>query len=119
MRILRRYLAVSLLLCVVCAVYLTARDVALPDVSRIDRAIKEAEPRQEASENNAFTTTIKGYTYTLTPRAEYEIAGLVVSQHRSTAAMRCSTSTTRPIPATSGTSASSGVKRSRTGRTGR
>ena len=82
MRILQRYLAVSLLLCVVCAVYLAARDVALPDVSRIDRAIKEAEPRQEASEKDAFTTTIKGYTYTLTPRAAYEIAGLVVSQHR-------------------------------------
>ena len=82
MRILQRYLAVSLLLCVVGAGYLTARDVALPDVSRVDRAIKEAEPRQEASEKDAFTTTIKGYTYTLTPRAAYEIAGLVVSQHR-------------------------------------
>jgi hypothetical protein len=30
----------------------------------------------------AFTTTIKDYTYTLTPRATYDIAGLVVSQHR-------------------------------------
>jgi hypothetical protein len=81
-RILQRYLAVSLLLCVVGAGYLTARDVALPDVSRVDRAIKEAEPLQEATERGAFTTTIKGYTYTLTRRVAYEIAGLVVSQHR-------------------------------------
>jgi hypothetical protein len=81
-RILQRYLTVSLLLCLVCAGYLTTRDVALPDVSRIDRAIKDAEPLQRASERGVFTTTIKGYTYTLTPRAAYEIAGLVVSQHR-------------------------------------
>jgi hypothetical protein len=56
--------------------------VPLPEPSRIDRRITEAEPIQEASERRAFTTTIKGYTYTLTPRATYAIAGLVVSQHR-------------------------------------
>jgi hypothetical protein len=81
-RVLQRYLAISLLLCVAGAVSFTAREVALPDVSRIDRAIKEAEPLQRASERGAFSTTIKGYTYALTPRAAYEIAGLVVSQHR-------------------------------------
>jgi hypothetical protein len=81
-RILQRYLTVSLLLCLVGAGYLATRDVALPDPSRIDRAIKDAEPLQRASERGAFTTTIEGYTYTLTPRAAYEIAGLVVSQHR-------------------------------------
>lgn len=82
MRILRRGLAVSFLLSVVCASYLTLRAVPLPEPSRIDRRIKEAEPIQETSEPQAFTTTIKGYTYTLSPRATYAIAGLVVSQHR-------------------------------------
>lgn len=82
MRILQRYLAVSLLLCVAGAVYFSAREAALPDVSEVDRAIKEAEPLQQASDRGDFTTTIKGYTYALTPRAAYEIAGLVVSQHR-------------------------------------
>lgn len=81
-RILQRYLAISFLLCVVGTIYLTLRDVPLPEPSRIDRAVKEAEPLQEASEGDAFTTTIKGYTYTLTPRATYVISGLVVSQHR-------------------------------------
>ena len=36
----------------------------LPDVSRIDRAIKGAGPLQGATERGAFTTTIKGYTNT-------------------------------------------------------
>jgi hypothetical protein len=81
-RILQRYLTISFLLCVVGAIYFALRDVPLPEISRIDRAIKEAEPLQEASGTRAFTTVIKGYTYTLTPRARYEIAGLVVSQHR-------------------------------------
>ena len=64
------------------AIYLTVRDVLLPEVSRIEGANKEAEPLQAASDGHAFTTTIKGYTYTLTPRATYDISGLVVSQHR-------------------------------------
>lgn len=85
MRILQRYLAISLLLCVVCAIYFALREVSLPEVARIDRTIREAEPLQEVSERAAFTTTIGGYTYTLTPRATYEISGLVVSQHRSDA----------------------------------
>jgi hypothetical protein len=62
--------------------YLSLRDMPLPEVSRIGSAIKEAEPLQEASDRRAFTTAIKGYTYTLTPRATYDISGLVVSQHR-------------------------------------
>jgi hypothetical protein len=64
------------------AIYLTVRDVPLPEISRIEGANKEAEPLQAASDGHAFTTTIKGYTYTLTPRATYDISGLVVSQHR-------------------------------------
>lgn len=82
MRILQRYLAIAVLLCVICALYLSLRDVPLPDVSHIDGTIKAAEPLQEASDGRAFTTTIKGYTYVLTPRATYAISGLVVSQHR-------------------------------------
>jgi len=81
-RTLQRYLAISLLLCAVCALYLTLRDVPLPGPSRIDRRISDAEPVQEATDGAVFTTTIKGYTYTLTPRATYAISGLVVSQHR-------------------------------------
>jgi hypothetical protein len=82
LRILQRYLAVALFLCLICAIYLSLRDVALPGSSRIDITIKEAEPLQEPSDGRAFTTTINGYTYALTPRATYAIAGLVVSQHR-------------------------------------
>ena len=82
MRILQRCLGVAFLLCVVGATYLSLRAVPLPDLARIDRAITEAEPVQGASDRPPFTTTIKGYTYTLTPRATYAIAGLVVSQHR-------------------------------------
>jgi hypothetical protein len=81
-RVLQRYLAISFLLCVVGAICFALRDVPLPEISRIDRTIKESEPLQEASGARTFTTIIKGYTYTLTPRASYEIAGLVVSQHR-------------------------------------
>jgi hypothetical protein len=115
MRILQRCLGVAFLLCVVGAIYLSLRAVPLPDLTRIDRAITEAEPVQGASDRPPFTTTIKGYTYTLTPRATYAIAGLVVSQHRGDALP----STTRRIPVISGTSASCGARTSRTGRTGR
>ncbi len=82
MRTVQRWLGISLVACVICATYLSLRDVALPEASSIDRAIKEAEPLQEISHGRAFTTTIKGYTYTLTPKATYDISGLVVSQHR-------------------------------------
>ncbi len=82
MRTVQRWLGISLVACVICATYLSLRDVALPEASSIDRAIKEAEPLQEISHGRVFTTTIKGYTYTLTPKATYDISGLVVSQHR-------------------------------------
>jgi hypothetical protein len=72
----------AFLLCVVCAIYLALRDAPLPEPSRIASTIKEAEPLQEANDRGAFITTIKGYTYTLTPKATYDIFGLVVSQHR-------------------------------------
>jgi len=79
---LQRYLAIALLACVVGAISLAVRDVDLPEIARVDRAIKEAEPVQEATGKDVFTTTIEGYVYTLTPRATYDISGLVVSQHR-------------------------------------
>lgn len=82
MRAIQRCLSISFVVCVICAIYLSLRDVALPDASLIDRTIKEAEPLQDVSDRRAFTTIIKGYTYTLTPKATYDISGLVVSQHR-------------------------------------
>lgn len=82
MKGLQRCLTIALLACVVGAIYLTVRDVDLPEVDRIDRVVTETEPVQEATGSSSFTTTIKGYVYTLTPRATYDIAGLVVSQHR-------------------------------------
>jgi len=79
---IQRWLAVAFLLCSCWALYLSWRDVPLPDASLIDETIRAGEPLQTASDRPAFTTVIKGYTYTLTPRATYDISGLVVSQHR-------------------------------------
>jgi hypothetical protein len=69
LRVIQRWLAISLVACVICAIYLSLRNVAPPDASLIDRTIKEAEPLQQLSDGRAFTTIIKGYTYTLTPKA--------------------------------------------------
>ena len=82
MKIVQRYLAISLAVCVIGALYLSFREVALPETSRIDRTLTEGEPLQEPSDRPAFTARIEGYTYTLVPRATYAISGLVVSQHR-------------------------------------
>jgi hypothetical protein len=82
MKTVQHCVAVALVLCVGGAIYLSLRDVALPDASLIDVAIKESEPVQDASDQRPFTAIIKGYTYNLTPRATYDISGLVVSQHR-------------------------------------
>jgi hypothetical protein len=82
LRILQHGLGILLLACVICAGYLSVREVTLPDVPSIHSAIKEGEPLQEISDAKPFTTTIKGYTYALTPKATYDISGLVVSQHR-------------------------------------
>ena len=82
MRALQHYLAVVLLACVLAATYLSLREVALPEVTAVDRTIAEGEPHQQVSDARTFTKTIRGYTYTLTPRASYDISGLVVSQHR-------------------------------------
>ena len=82
MRNAQHAVAIGLVLCLVGAVYLSFRDVVLPDAPLIDPSIKQGEPRQESSDLRPFTVTIKGYTYTLTPKASYDISGLVVSQHR-------------------------------------
>lgn len=82
MRLLQRCLVLALIGCVAGAGYLSFREITLPDASAIDPTIKESEPLQEVGAPPAFTTIIEGYTYTLTPRATYEIGGLVVSQHR-------------------------------------
>ena len=82
MRILQRALTLGLVLAVVGALYFSLREVPLPEPARIDRLIAQGEPVQEASDRAPFTTTIQGYTYRLTPRARYDITGLVVSQHR-------------------------------------
>jgi hypothetical protein len=81
-RTLQHYLAVALLLAVGGAIYFEIREAPLPEALRIHRLVSDGAPQQEASDRAPFTTTIKGYTYTLTPRATYDIAGLVVSQHR-------------------------------------
>ena len=81
MKVTQRWLAMVFVLCSCVATYLSLRDVDLPGPSLIHETIKESEPAQGASARPAFTTVIKGYTYTLTPRAVYDISGLVVSQH--------------------------------------
>jgi hypothetical protein len=81
MRLLARCLMLALIGCVAGAGYLSLREIALPDASVIDPTLKESEPLQQVSVRPAFTTIIEEYTYTLTPRATYDIAGLVVSQH--------------------------------------
>jgi hypothetical protein len=78
----QRYLSILLAVCVIGAIYLSFREAALPEVSRIHRTLTEGEPLQEPSDRPAFTALIKGYTYTLVPKAAYVISGLVVSQHR-------------------------------------
>ena len=82
MRTLQRGLAIGLLLAIAGALYFGIRDVPLPEAFRIHRQVTEGEPLQEPAARPPFTTTIAGYTYTLTPRATYDISGLVVSQHR-------------------------------------
>jgi hypothetical protein len=81
MNVVQRCLAILFVSSVIGAVYLSFRDIALPDASVIDDSVKMTEPLQGATDRQVFTTVIKGYTYTLTPRASYDISGLVVSQH--------------------------------------
>ncbi len=81
MKAVQRCLAVLFVSSVIGAVYLSFRDVALPDASAINDSIKLGEPLQSPTDRAVFTTVIRGYTYTLTPRASYDISGLVVSQH--------------------------------------
>jgi hypothetical protein len=82
MTLAQHCLALAFGLCVVGAIYLSFRDIPLPEASRIDDAITEGEPLQAVSNQRVFTAVIKGFTYTITPRATYTISGLVVSQHR-------------------------------------
>jgi hypothetical protein len=82
MKVAQNCLALTFALCVIGAIYLSVRDIALPEPSRIDSTITEGQPLQAVSDQRVFTAIIKGYTYTITPRATYDIAGLVVSQHR-------------------------------------
>jgi len=82
MKTAQRYLALALAITVVGAVYLSLRDVPLPEASVIDAAVADGEPAQTETDQPAFTAVIDGYTYAITPRASYDIAGLVVSHHR-------------------------------------
>ncbi len=82
MRRVQRLLAIGLLVAVAASLYFAIRDVPLPATFRIRPQVIEGEPRQETTDRAPFTTTIAGYTYRLTPRATYDITGLVVSQHR-------------------------------------
>src|SRR5262245_33281562 len=82
MKTAQTYLALAIAVTVVGAVYLSLRDEPLPEASVIDAALAEGEPVQTATDQAPFTTVIDGYTYAITPRAAYDIAGLVVSHHR-------------------------------------
>jgi hypothetical protein len=82
LKTLQRALGIACLVCAICAIYLSLRTIALPDVSAVDSTVKDGEPIQEVSTGRPFTTVIKGFTYALTPKATYDISGLVVSQHR-------------------------------------
>jgi hypothetical protein len=82
MRTAQHALAIALVFCVAAALYLSLRDLPLPDAILIGDTIKESEPIQEVVDQRPFTMTINGYTYTLTPMASYDISGLVVSHHR-------------------------------------
>ena len=53
------------------ATYLSLRDIPLPDASFIDDTLRKTEPLQEASTKPVFSAIIKGYVYTLTPKATY------------------------------------------------
>jgi hypothetical protein len=85
MKTAQHCVAVALILCIVAAFYLSFRHVDLPDGAHIDASIKDSEPFQEATDQPPFAVSIAGHTYTLTPRASYDISGLVVSQHRGAA----------------------------------
>src|SRR5262249_11276455 len=74
--------AIALALCVAAAIYLSFRDVALPEASGVDAVIRESEPLQGPSAQRPFAVTIDSYRYALAPKATYDIPGLVVSQHR-------------------------------------
>jgi len=87
MRAAQHGLAIALVLCIGAALYLSLRDVALPGPAQIDSSVTESAPIQTAAHHRPFTATIAGYTYTLTPRAGYDISGLVVSQHRGDAVL--------------------------------
>ncbi len=82
MRIVQLYLTIALVLAVVGAIYFSLREVPLPEPARIAPRIGQGEPVQGASDREPIIPTIGGYTYRLTPRASYDITGLVVSQHR-------------------------------------
>jgi hypothetical protein len=53
---------------------------ALPDPDHLDPRLRN-EPAQSAAYLPPFEASVGGITYTLQPRAQYEVWGLVVSQH--------------------------------------
>src|SRR5688572_7840900 len=82
MKSLERALALGLALAVAAAVYLSWREVPLPDPARVEDPIKLRQPIQVASDAPPFAAPIDRLTYRITPRARYELAGVVVSYHR-------------------------------------
>jgi hypothetical protein len=64
---------------VLLAAYLLLRH-ALPDPAELRPELRN-EPLQEPILPAPFTTTVRGVTYTVNPVADYEIWGLVVSNH--------------------------------------
>jgi hypothetical protein len=54
----------------------------LPDPARVEESIVAGQPIQLASDAPLFSRPIDRFTYAFTPRARYELAGVVVSYHR-------------------------------------
>src|SRR5262245_8256604 len=82
MKALQHGLALGLAFALVVASYLSWRAIPLPDPGRVAEPIKLGQPIQVDSAAPPFAAPIGRVTYTITPRARYEVAGVVVSYHR-------------------------------------
>jgi len=80
--VLQHGLALGLALAVAAAIYFSSREIPLPDPARVEEPIKIGQPIQVASDAPPFTAPIDHVTYVITPRARYELTGVVVSYHR-------------------------------------
>ena len=82
MKVLQHSLALGLAFAVALAIHLSWREIPLPDPSGVEESIKRGQPIQLNSDAAPFAAPIDHVTYVVTPRARYELAGVVVSYHR-------------------------------------